>query len=81
MHLFAFHYGFSLQVVLKLTRRQIVCYLENLTTQLKKDHATKAKLHGFKVKAPVSRVKWTKAEDKRFEELANRRYEEMKGAE
>ena len=76
-HLFAFHYGFSFKTVLKLTRRQIVFYLEHLGNQMMNDRNFWAKLHGFKTKAPVEQVKWKKSDHNKLEDMAKQRYEEM----
>lgn len=48
---------------------------------MNKDVQFQAKLHGFKTKAPVERVRWTKNEDEKFKNLAMKRYEEMKASE
>lgn len=55
----------------------MVCYLEQLALQLQKDHALQARLHGFKTKAPVQRIKWTKKDNDRFKELTEKRYDEL----
>ena len=63
--------------MLKLTRRQVVFHLEHLTKHLNDDLKLQAKLHGFKMKAPIKVQKWTKEDDKRMKDMAQRRYEEL----
>ena len=42
------------------------------------DQAFEAKLHGFKMRAPLDIQEWDEDDDKRLSDLANRQYEAMK---
>ena len=55
----------------------MVSYLEQLAGQLKKDSYMQAKLHGFKVRAPIEQIRWTKKETSEFEKMGQDRYEEL----
>ena len=80
LHIFAFNYGFTKESVMKLTRRQVVLYMERLNEQLMNEAEFEAKLHGFKMSAPIRFQKWSNEDDKRMSELANKRYEEMQAS-
>ena len=51
--------------------------MESLNHQNNKDMALQAKLHGFKMKAPMKVQKWTKETDQKMKDFAQKRYEKM----
>jgi hypothetical protein len=51
--------------------------MEKLNMQQYHDKAFEAKLHGFKMRAPIAAQEWDEADDKRLTDLANRRFEQM----
>jgi len=54
--------------------------MERLNGQLMNDAQFEAKLHGFKMNAPIRIQKWSKEDDDRMKTLANKRYEEMQAS-
>lgn len=51
--------------------------MERLSEQLHKDNAFDAKLHGFKMNAPIKIQKWSSEDDNRMKDLALKRFEQM----
>jgi hypothetical protein len=56
--------------------------MEHLNIQRHNDAAFEAKLHGFKMSSPaqMQTQRWSSEDNKRMEELARKRFEEMQGA-
>jgi len=54
--------------------------MERLNNELLQEAQFEAKLHGFKMSAPIRIQKWSKEDDKRMSELANKRFEEMQAS-
>lgn len=75
--MFAHNYGFTKRDVLHLTRKQVVLSFEHIGKQHHADKAFEAKLHGFKMNAPIAETRWEPEVDKRLSDRAKARYEEM----
>lgn len=51
--------------------------LEHLGNSLQNNSAFEAKLHGFRMRAPIQVQEWTVAEDKRMTKFAEERFEQF----
>lgn len=52
-------------------------HFEHLNNKIYGDKEFEAKLHGFKMKAPIAMNEWSPEDDERMTAIAKRRYEEM----
>jgi hypothetical protein len=59
----------------------MVLYMEHLSVQRHNDAAFEAKLHGFKMNetATMKTQSWSDEDDRKMQELARKRFEEMQG--